>query len=270
VVKRIDATFVVLMAIVVAGCGSPEQEVAAEEPPAAANGVNGERVHVSLDSDAQAIKIAKTVMERMGGWDSWDDTHYLSWDFFGGRRHYWDRSSGDIRIEAERDDDRYLWLMNANSVEGRVWKNGEEVTDADALDELLTRGHQIWVNDSYWLVMPYKLLDPGVTLKYAGERPLEDGRAADVLELTFAEDVGYTPQNRYEVFVARDTGLVEQWSFYREATDAEPGFTMPWENWQPFGDILLATGRGEGKDWNIAVHDQLATAIFSSPDPVTD
>ena len=35
--------------------------------------------------------------------------------------------------------------------------------------------------------MPFKLLDPGVTLRHVGERTLDGGRPADVLELTVAE-----------------------------------------------------------------------------------
>ena len=228
------------------------------------------RVKVASDSDPRAVEIAQAVMERMGGWESWDGTRCLSWKFFGRRTHYWDRWSGDVRIEGQADDHEYLWLMNVDSMKGRVWKAGEEISDPDELSEALETGHKIWVNDSYWLVMPYKLLDPGVTLEYSGERAMQDGRPADVLELTFGEGVGYTPDNRYEVFVARDTGLVEQWSFYRNAKDEEPGFTLPWEGWQQFGRIMLSTGRGRGMDWEIAVHDAPPASVFTSPEPVGD
>jgi len=223
-----------------------------------------DRVHVADDSDARAIEIAQSVVKRMGGWDAWDRTRILRWTFFGGRVHHWDRHTGDVRIEGRSGDGEYLWLMNVHSLEGRVWKDGEEITDADELKQALTRGHEVWVNDSYWMVMPYKLLDPGVTLKYGGEGKLEDGRAADILKLTFDEGVGYTPQNGYDVFVARDTGLVEQWAFYSDAADPEPRFTMPWENWQTFGEIMLSNGRGREMDWEIAVHDQLPQSVFKS------
>jgi hypothetical protein len=117
------------------------------------------------------------------------------------------------------------------------------------------------------MFMPYKLLDPGVTLRYGGEKEMEDGRGADVLVLTF-EEVGYTPENKYDVFVARDTGLVEQWSFYRNADDEEPSFTLPWTGWREFGGILLATDHGREKDWDIAVPESLPRTVFTSPDPV--
>ena len=225
------------------------------------------RVHVTADSDARAIEIAQAVMETLGGWDNWDRTRYLSWKFFGGRQHHWDRHTGDIRIEAtlgqeEEEKEDYVFEMNVDTLAGRVWKNGEEVNDAGALAQALELGHKLWVNDSYWLVMPYKLLDPGVTLKYAGEREMADKRMADILELTFGEGVGYTPENRYEVYVAKDTGLVEQWSFYSEADDDVQGFTLPWADWQPFGDIMLATNKGRGADWAIVVSEDVPAGVF--------
>ncbi|MDX1388120.1 MAG: hypothetical protein R3344_02970 [Acidobacteriota bacterium] len=229
-------------------------------------GDHDDRVQVSGDSDERAIEIAQSVMEAMGGWETWDRTRFLSWKFFGRRQHYWDRWTGDVRISGVMGDgSEMLWLMNVNSEEGRVWKNGSEVTDPAELASMLETGRKIWVNDSYWLIMPYKLLDPGVTLKYSGERALEDGRVADVLDLTFT-DVGYTPDNRYEVFVAKDSGLVEQWSFYEKAAAEEPGFTGPWGKWERFGGVMLATDHGRGIDWEIAVHDDLPGSLFTDPD----
>jgi hypothetical protein len=246
-----------------AGAGS-EAAIDAPAPTAA------DRVHVSPESDARAIEIAQSVVERMGGWEAWDRTRYLKWRFFGRRLHYWDRHTGDIRIEGPfggRDNPVEMTiLMNVHSREGRAWKEGVELR-GDELAEALQTGYEVWINDSYWMVMPYKLLDPGVTLKYAGERAMEDGRAADVLELTF-DSVGVTPENRYEVYVARDTGLVEQWSFYEKAEDTEPGFTLPWTGWQRFGEVMLSTSRGRDADWAIEVPGALPESVFTSPDPV--
>ncbi len=246
-----------------AACAQPPPEEPAPAPAPES------RVQVSAESDPAAIELAQATIEKMGGWEAWDRTRYLSWKFFGRRMHWWDRATGDVRIEGPAGEDTYLWLMNVNSSAGRVWKNGEEITESPALAEALDMGRKVWVNDSYWLIMPFKLLDPGVTLKHAGERALEDGRTADVLELTFGEGVGYTPSNRYEVFVARDTGLVEQWSFFGDAADAEPRFTRPWTGWQRFGEVMIATRRGGDEDWQIAVHDELPRSVFESADPVT-
>lgn len=222
-------------------------------------------------SDPRAVEIARHVLERLGGQEGWDATRFVRWKFFGGRQHYLDRQTGDVRIEMpeRRNEDgtverpALLVLMNHRTRQGRVWADGEEVVDADKLAEYLALAHEVWINDSYWMFMPYKLLDPGVKLAYAGERELEDGRVADVLDMTFGEGVGYTPQNRYLVFVARDSGLIEQWSFYADAADAEPRFTLPWAGWKRFGRIWLATDHGQGKDWEIAVEDEMPRSLFA-------
>ena len=72
-----------------------------------------DRVHVTDASDARAIEIAQSVMATMGGWESWDATRYLSWHFFGGRVHHWDRYTGDELPEEERiDNDEYFTIRS--------------------------------------------------------------------------------------------------------------------------------------------------------------
>ena len=70
-------------------------------------------------------------------------------------------------------------------------------------------------------------------------------------ELTFRE-VGRTPENKYHVYVANDSGLVEEWDFYRQASDPEPGFKTPWHNWKSYGRILLSDNRGESGHTDVA------------------
>ena len=39
----------------------------------------------------------------------------------------------------------------------------------DSLTKLSKMAKSMWTNDTYWFLMPYKLRDPGVNLKYGGE-----------------------------------------------------------------------------------------------------
>ena len=217
----------------------------------------------AADSDPKAIALADEVMAAMGGRANWDATRYITWRFFGFRLHVWDKWTGDIRFE----QGDLTVLMNIHSKEGRAFVAGAEISDPDTLAAKLDHGYRAWINDSYWLVMPYKLKDSGVTLRYRGLEATEDGRPAEVLELTF-KDVGVTPQNKYAVWIDQESRLVTQWAFYREATDAEPGFTGPWTNWQRHGSILLSDGRGERQHTDVAVLDKLSRKAFTSPDPL--
>jgi hypothetical protein len=220
-------------------------------------------------TNPQAAALADRVLAALGGEGAWDATRYVTWNFFGRRRHVWDKWTGDIRVEGVGREDGvpYLILMNLGSGVGRGWRGGQEVTDAPGLAALLDSGEAAWINDSYWMFMPYKLGDPGVTLRYVGPGTTSDGGPAEVLELTFAS-VGRTPENKYLVYVGNDSGLVEQWDFFEQASDPEPGLSTPWRNWRRYGAILLSDDRGERKHTGIAVFDELPATVLGSPDPV--
>ena len=95
----------------------------------------------------------------------------------------------------------------------------------------------------------------------------EAGKTADVLQLTF-EEVGKTPENKYYVFVDKDSRLVTQWQFFRQASDAEPGFTTPWQDYRNYGAILLSGDRGQRQLSDIRVLKEAPPNAFTSFDPV--
>lgn len=216
-------------------------------------------------SDPQAIAIADEVMEAMGGRQAWDSTRHIYWNFFGARTLLWDKWTGNVRIEDLRSGN--LTLVNIYSGEGRAMKNGEEVMHPDSLAKVLEQGKSAWINDSYWLVMPFKLKDSGVTLKYAGVDTVAEAGAADVLQLTFRE-VGVTPQNKYLVYVSHADRLVCQWAYFREASDENPSFRLLWRNYQQHGRIKLSGDREARQLTDIAVFDELPETLYQSLGPV--
>jgi hypothetical protein len=209
-------------------------------------------------------------MAAMGGRAAWDQSRYLVWRFFGNRLHIWDRFTGRERIEStdRKTGSRQVLLMNLGTMQGQVFVDGREVTDAAQRSAALRNGHEAWINDSYWLLMPYKLKDSGVTLRYKGTGVLLDGRPADILVLTFA-GVGVTPQNKYDVYLAKDSGLVEQWAYYEKVSDPSPEFILPWLSWRRYGQILLSGDRGkEGSLTDLAVLNEVPDSVFTQSAPV--
>ena len=192
-------------------------------------------------SDLKAIAIADEVMEAMGGRKAWDDTRYLMWNFFDSRRHIWDKSTGDLIIEGIRDT--FDIQMNLKTNTGSVNYNGIQLTEQDSLQKYLDKGKSMWINDAYWVFMPHKLKDSGVTLKYLAQDTTQDGRSADVLSLTF-DQVGDTPENMYHVYVDDSTRLVSQWDFYNTTKDTVARFTTPWSNYTQFDKLQLSNSRG--------------------------
>ncbi len=218
-------------------------------------------------SDARAIELADLTMQAMGGYEAWAATRYLTWSF-GNKRHVWDKHTGRYRMTRGE----LVVLMNVVTGEGKAWRKGEPITDAEQLAGALRQAKGAWINDGYWLLMPYKLKDSGVTLKYVGERETLDGRTADVVRLTFKR-VGRTPQNAYHAYIDRESRLVRQWDFFAKANNKKPNFQGMWTGWRWHGPIKLSNFRGKQPGQNDRMKDlgvfiDLPDAVFEDPAPV--
>lgn len=213
-------------------------------------------------SDPAAIELADSIMLAMGGRENWDKTRFISWNFSGVRNLVWDKQKGRVRIESQPDST--IYLVDLNSVTGRVQIKGQELTEADSLKKMLQRGKSIWIKDSYWLVMPFKLKDSGVTLRYLGEDTLKTGGKCNVLELTFHDDEGDTFGSKYYVFVDLNDNLVKQWAYFESAEQDTATFTRPWDNYQKYGAILLSGDRSDDTGpKNVSVEQNIAEKTFT-------
>lgn len=245
---RIGRALCVLFLPVMVACprpDAPEREEGLAEAPSAMTDVEAE--HIWADS---AELIHDRVLEAMGGQEAWDRTRFLSFrwqveregEVVSDRRHAWDRYDGLYRLETERNGVAEVAIFHVNELDeegdlgkvpaGDAWRNGQRLEGA-ARDSVLAQGYRAFINDTYWLLMPYKWRDPGVELEFAGRDTLPDGRAYEVVHLSFDDDVGLTT-DEYWGYVDRETGLMTAWRFHLEGQE-EPGPIVWWEDWQPVG-----------------------------------
>lgn len=222
-------------------------------------------------ADEKAQKIADAMMESLGGRDRWDRARFIHFTFLRqGRRLEitWDRYDGRYRLEATNDAGvPFTVVMNLQTRQGKAALDGRPLEGAE-LSEYLNRAARMWAGETYWLLMPYKLRDPGVVLTYEGEETV-GGVVYDKLHLSF-DKVGFTPGDQFTAYVNRDTHLMDRWRFKLES-----GFEgdFRWSNWERFGGILLATERtganGEKINFeNIIVTNSLPEEVFTSLEPI--
>jgi hypothetical protein len=226
--------------------------------------------------DPKATALADKVMQALGGAKAWNNTHYLRFDFAvdrGGktvvrRAHTWDKWTGRYRLEAtNKKGDPSVVLMNVNTKEGSAFLKGKKLEGKDA-NKHLEEAYATWVNDTYWLLMPYKMKDPGVILAYDGEEK-KGGEAWDKVRLTF-DNVGLTPKDKYWAYVNRKTGLVDRWDFVLKG-DKKPPSAFTWANWKSYGKIQLADDRVNAADGTriyfpvLQVPASVPEATFTTP-----
>jgi hypothetical protein len=200
-------------------------------------------------ADPAALAAADSAVQAIGGWEAWNQARYIAFDFVIERdgkemrrtRHEWDRFSGDCRITGtNREGINYEVIMNQNSEEGTVLLDGEEASE-ESKTQLLKFVHGAFINDSYWLLMPYKMHDPGVHLTDEGSRIDGDGKEWRVVGLSFEPGIGMTSKDRYWVFLDPESYRVGRWEYHLEGMEEEdePGMAT-WNDWTQVGPLMLS------------------------------
>jgi hypothetical protein len=174
-------------------------------------------------------ELAQTMMQTMGGQDAWGRAHFVRYDFkvtvagkvVADRAHLWDKQTGRYRIEDKTKEGKpRVTLFNVGTQQGTVYVDGKKL-EGEPAAQAMKQGYGTFINDMYWLSMPWKWMDQGVHLKYLGEKK----PGFDVVELTFGK-VGLTPGDRYDAFVSRKSHLMEHWEY-----TLQTGKTGVWD-WQ--------------------------------------
>jgi hypothetical protein len=229
------------------------------------------------DGDPKAREVADRLLRALGGKDSWEKARYFRFDFVvenkgkvvADFKHLWDRYTGKYRVEGQTDaGKKYVVLyQNINAKKGDVFVNAQPVQGQEK-QKFLETGYERFINDSYWLLMPYKWRDPGVRLKYEGKSEGEHGQVWDKVLLTF-QNVGLTPKDRYWAFVNQKSGLMDRWEYILQGGKG-PATAADWLDWRQFGGIMLSTEKKiKGKPTrilfkNLAVSSSLDEKPFTS------
>jgi len=260
----------VLSASLLAACSGSESAPSSAPDP----GIAG---HVF--DDPEVTRIHTRMIGTAAPDNGWERARYIRFDWIVNRddgpvrrAHAWDRYTGEYRFEAEVEGGTRVALFNVNApTEGRAWQDGTPL-EGEALTDALRSANGAYINDSYWLLMPYKWSDEGVNAEFIGAETDGAGRAWEVVELTF-DGVGLTPQNKYRGFVNPQTGLMEQWYHYRDAADSLPSTVTGWTEWRQVGPIMLSPMRPtpEGtvriRFENLEVSPEVPAGAFAPPTP---
>lgn len=203
----------------------------------------------SIKSDAKALAVVDEMWQALGGKQNWQNTRYLSFHWKAERdgnlvahyRHDWDRHTNRYRVEGtDRQGRHFVALFDTKTKLGDVYLKGSKMPEDSTKIQMLERAYQRFINDSYWLIMPYKLNDPGVILKYGGERQVAE-KTYDVIEITF-ENVGLTPGDTYWAFIDKADRLMHKWEYVLQNRQPPPTVVW-WQDWQSFDGIKLALNR---------------------------
>jgi hypothetical protein len=167
-----------------------------------------------------SIELARKIHAAHGG-DLWHTVKRIKFTF---------NVEAEGKIVLSRSHD---WDIRAGT--DAVTTEGNTVI-VDLYRERGSKPYQAWTNDSYWLLMPLKLLDHGVVLSpliTTMDHPTSRG----TMTLSF-EQVGLTPGDQYDLAIDMKNARIDHW-VYRPNADKAVGFT--WEDYKDFNGLILST-----------------------------
>jgi hypothetical protein len=193
-------------------------------------------------AEALADKVLKAVNK-----DAWDTTYAVQWSF-SGHNYLWDRRNNLVRVKW---DDHEV-LLNTKNLKGAAFKNDLSLKGEDQ-QETLTKAWEYFANDSFWLIAPYKIRDPGT------ERFLVKTQDADALMVHYTSG-GITPGDTY-LWLLDNDGTPKAWRLWVQIIPIG-GIEFSWEEWQTFETgariALFHDGPIDLKISNVAVADNVA------------
>lgn len=211
--------------------------------------------------------VIEKIWDAAGGKKTWNDSRYLTFDFAPQkdgktvlrRSHLWDRYTGDYRFESKTtNNQKLIVLFNVNSKKGRSYINGKQLPDPENSAEI-EKAYGYFINDSYWLIAPLKLDDPGVNVTLDEPEEIE-GTPHEVLHLNF-DKVGLTPGDQYWLYVDPQTGLIKRWKFLLQGKK-EPGI-FNWTDYKDLGGGLKLSTRKQNINQNNAITFPVASVLVS-------
>jgi hypothetical protein len=210
---------------------------------------------VPVSVESRADELAGKAMDAMGGYQAFEQKRFLRFDFdiefdegksFAFQsRHLWDKLTGRCRIEwTFGNSPPMVALINVNTHEGEVFIGGQPAPP-DKAKQLLELAHYRFRNETYWLLMPWKMMDPGASREYVGEDVI-DGKTYDVVHISFDKSKGMAG-DQFWAYINQRTGMMDRFAYFLEDFEGEATLedasVWVWNDWETIGGLKLARER---------------------------
>jgi hypothetical protein len=167
------------------------------------------------EAEAMADKMLKAVNK-----EGWDSLAFLQFTYFkGDHKILWDKQRN--LAEVQWDGNRVL--IDPSTMKGLAWKDGERA-EGEQHDKLVEKAITLFWNDSFWVIAPFKIRDPGTVRKTV---TLDDGSKALLVTYTSG---GRSPGDHY-LWHLNAEGVPIAWQLWVKIFPIG-GIKQGWEEWK--------------------------------------
>ncbi len=172
-----------------------------------------------------AERLADKMLESMNH-EVYKGLELIEWTFRGQHKLRWYKMKDEVIVMW----DNYEVLLNLGSLNGSAVMNTVPL-EGKELDVALKLAWDYFANDSFWLVAPYKIRDPGTIREYL---LIGDNEA---LKVTY-QTGGVTPGDTY-IWILDESYKPIAWKMW-VSTIPIGGLEFSWENWYQHDGIQFA------------------------------
>ena len=159
-------------------------------------------------------------MLRAINYEAYKNTRFIEWTFAGERAYKWNKQQHLVDVKWE---DYLVRLNTQNTNLSTVFQNDIEISDSRKA-KLIDKAEGFFNNDSFWLVAPHKVFDPGTERQIV---PLENGEEGLLVSYTSG---GSTPGDSY-LWILDESGLPKAFKMWVTIIPIG-GLEATWDSWE--------------------------------------
>ena len=161
------------------------------------------------------------------GKSAYDTLKVLEWSFPRGHHFIWEK--GINRVTVDWGDNNKV-IFYPDTMEGQAYVDGQLIAD-DRSTDMIQTAWRLFANDSFWLVAPFKIRDPGTS------RALVESDRGIGLLVTYSSG-GVTPGDSYLWILDKDYKPIA-WQMWVSIIPVD-GLEFTWEGGNYYHGAWLA------------------------------
>lgn len=183
----------------------------------------------SGETGAKADALAHKMLDALNH-EAYEVTNYLEWQFKNRRLYKWYKTDNRCQVHWNN----YKVDLNLNDLsQSKVYVNDFQIDDEQS-EALITKAHDYFNTDSFWLVAPYKVFDKGVkrqVINYNGKEALLVTLTSGDSYLWILDDTAKPIGYKMWVSVLPIGGIEASW---KDWITTESGAQLPTVHYLPF------------------------------------
>lgn len=174
----------------------------------------------------QAEALADSMLSALN-YNAYQKLEVIRWSYPRGHHYVWNKQENQVNVRW----DSYDVNFDTQTLEGTAKKHGQLLNGKEA-KEAVDQAWSYFANDSFWLVAPYKVRDPGT------QRYLVETEAGPALLVTYTSG-GVTPGDSYLWHLDEDYMPVA-WQMWVKILPIG-GLRFSWERWETIKGARFST-----------------------------